>query len=83
MRVRLHTARSRNDQVATDIRLYLRDAIDRFWIASAPFNSPCSTWRNPRRNRHAGTHLQVAQPVTFGHHLMAYFEMLKRDAAAW
>jgi argininosuccinate lyase len=78
---RLHTARSRNDQVATDLRLWLReeiDAIDRLlagllraFIAQA--------------ERHAGlvmpgyTHLQVAQPVTFGHHLLAYVAMLERD----
>jgi argininosuccinate lyase len=78
---RLHTARSRNDQVATDLRLWLRDEIDaitkllvaleRAFLAQAA--------------RHAAlvmpgfTHLQAAQPVTFGHHLLAYFEMLERD----
>ncbi len=78
---RLHTGRSRNDQVATDLRLYLRDAID----------SIRDLVRSLRRSlvdladAHADTvmpgftHLQVAQPVTFGHHLMAYVEMLKRD----
>ncbi|HRH80527.1 MAG TPA: argininosuccinate lyase [Thiobacillaceae bacterium] len=78
---RLHTGRSRNDQVATDIRLWLRDVIDRLQILLA----------NARRalldqaERHADTvmpgftHLQAAQPVTFGHHLMAWQEMLARD----
>jgi argininosuccinate lyase len=80
---RLHTGRSRNDQVATDIRLWLREAIDQIAVLI----------RDVRRalvdlaERHADlpmpgfTHLQVAQPVTFGHHLMAYYEMLGRDAA--
>src|SRR5204863_1919040 len=80
---RLHTARSRNDQVATDLRLWLREEIDgidasldallRALIAQA--------------ERHAAlvmpgfTHLQVAQPVTFGHHLLAYVAMFERDRA--
>ncbi len=78
---RLHTARSRNDQVATDVRLWLRDAIDA--IASQLGALQASLL--DLAERHAGTvmpgftHLQVAQPVTFGHHLMAYFEMLARD----
>ena len=79
---RLHTGRSRNDQVATDIRLYLRDQIDRI--------------RNEIKRLQEGllhvaeweaetimpgfTHLQVAQPVTFGHHMLAWFEMLQRDS---
>jgi argininosuccinate lyase len=78
---RLHTGRSRNDQVATDIRLWLRDAIDDtdrllrglqeslLAMAQAHAETPMPGF----------THLQVAQPVTFGHHLMAYFEMLGRD----
>jgi argininosuccinate lyase len=78
---RLHTARSRNDQVATDLRLWLRDEID----------TTEELLKNLQRNlldqaeRHAAlvmpgfTHLQVAQPVTFGHHLLAYVEMLARD----
>jgi argininosuccinate lyase len=78
---RLHTARSRNDQVATDLRLWLRGAIDGI----------CDELVTLRRafidvaERHAGTimpgftHLQVAQPVTFGHHLLAYDAMLARD----
>lgn len=79
---RLHTARSRNDQVATDIRLYLRDAIDRILDRLHAFQSALLD----TAEKHAATvmpgftHLQVAQPVTFGHHLMAYFEMTRRDA---
>ena len=80
---RLHTARSRNDQVATDIRLYLRDAIDRLQdrirglqLALLDLAEAHATTVMP-----GFTHLQVAQPVTFGDHLMAYFEMLKRDSA--
>ena len=79
---RLHTGRSRNDQVATDIRLYLRDAIDRI-VAGV---RACQTSLVDLAEAHADTvmpgftHLQVAQPVTFGHHLLAYFEMLARDA---
>ena len=78
---RLHTGRSRNDQVATDIRLFLRDAIDQ--IAAAIGKLQLSIIG--LAEAHAATlmpgftHLQVAQPVTFGHHLMAYFEMLARD----
>lgn len=79
---RLHTGRSRNDQVATDIRLWLRDAIDQILALITDFQ------RNllDLAEAHAGTpmpgftHLQVAQPVTFGHHLMAYLEMSRRDA---
>jgi argininosuccinate lyase len=78
---RLHTARSRNDQVATDVRLYLRAAIDNIIglihamqravldLAEAHVDAVMPGF----------THLQVAQPVVLGHHLMAYFEMLKRD----
>jgi argininosuccinate lyase len=78
---RLHTGRSRNDQVATDIRLWLRDAIDRILALIAAFQARLLDLAET----HAGTpmpgftHLQVAQPVTFGHHLMAYFEMSRRD----
>ncbi|MEW6314537.1 MAG: argininosuccinate lyase [Pseudomonadota bacterium] len=80
---RLHTGRSRNDQVATDIRLYLRAAIDDALQLIRVLQSALLDLAET----HAGTvmpgftHLQVAQPVTFGHHLMAYFEMLQRDAA--
>ena len=79
---RLHTARSRNDQVATDLRLWLRDEID---AIAAPARGACRQRCSSQAERHAGlvmpgfTHLQVAQPVTFGHHLLAYVEMLERD----
>jgi argininosuccinate lyase len=80
---RLHTARSRNDQVATDLRLWLRDAIDEI----AALVRGVQKALLDQAEEHAGTvmpgftHLQVAQPVTFGHHLLAYFEMLERDRA--
>ena len=79
---RLHTARSRNDQVATDIRLWLRDATDEIIALLADLQRALLDLAE----QHAGTimpgftHLQVAQPVTFGHHLLAYVEMLSRDA---
>jgi argininosuccinate lyase len=78
---RLHTARSRNDQVATDLRLWLReeiDALDKLFIGLLRALIG-------QAERHAAlvmpgfTHLQVAQPVTFGHHLLAYVAMLERD----
>ena len=78
---RLHTARSRNDQVATDFRLWVRGAIDQVDAGLAEFQSALVA----RAEDHADsimpgfTHLQVAQPVTLGHHLMAYYEMAKRD----
>ncbi|WP_082006396.1 argininosuccinate lyase [Sphingomonas sp. ERG5] len=78
---RLHTARSRNDQVATDFRLWVRDAIDQVEAALAGFQHALLT----RAEEHADsvmpgfTHLQSAQPVTLGHHLMAYYEMIARD----
>jgi argininosuccinate lyase len=78
---RLHTARSRNDQVATDLRLWLRDAIDEI----ADLTRRLQKALVDQADKHAATvmpgltHLQVAQPVTFGHHLLAYFEMLERD----
>jgi len=78
---RLHTARSRNDQVATDVRLWLRDEID----AIADLLAGLQQSLLDTAERHAATvmpgytHLQVAQPVTFGHHLLAYFEMFERD----
>ena len=80
---RLHTARSRNDQVATDLRLWLRDAIDEIATLIGRVQSVLLD----QADEHAATvmpgftHLQVAQPVTFGHHLLAYFEMLERDRA--
>ncbi|NBU12520.1 MAG: argininosuccinate lyase, partial [Betaproteobacteria bacterium] len=78
---RLHTGRSRNDQVATDIRLWLRDAIDEaiallrsFQLALLDLAEQHTDTAMP-----GFTHLQVAQPVTFGHHLLAYVEMARRD----
>ncbi|WP_337848341.1 argininosuccinate lyase [Sphingomonas sp.] len=78
---RLHTARSRNDQVATDFRLWVRDATDQVLAALDALQGALLT----RAQEHAAsvmpgfTHLQSAQPVTLGHHLMAYFEMIARD----
>ncbi len=78
---RLHTARSRNDQVATDLRLWVRDAIDGLTAQLADLMHALAE----RAAEHAAdpmpgfTHLQTAQPVTFGHHLLAYVEMLDRD----
>jgi len=79
---RLHTARSRNDQVATDVRLWLRAAVDDILgLIHALQVSILDLAEDHADTVMPGfTHLQVAQPVTFGHHLMAYFEMLKRDA---
>ncbi|MBL8376355.1 MAG: argininosuccinate lyase [Burkholderiales bacterium] len=80
---RLHTGRSRNDQVATDIRLFLRDEIDRIAKLLGDLQSALIDLAE----REAGTvmpgftHLQVAQPVTFGHHMLAYVEMFARDHA--
>jgi argininosuccinate lyase len=79
---RLHTARSRNDQVATDMRLWLRSEIDTI----AALVKAVRVGLLELAERHADvlmpgfTHLQVAQPVTFGHHMLAYFEMFSRDA---
>ncbi|MEW5422359.1 argininosuccinate lyase [Amorphus sp. 3PC139-8] len=78
---RLHTARSRNDQVATDFRLWVRDAVDAVDQALAELQAAFLD----QAEAHAATimpgftHLQTAQPVTFGHHLMAYVEMIGRD----
>src|SRR5262245_7535760 len=78
---RLHTARSRNDQVATDFRLFVRDAIDGIDAGLRDLQLALAE----KALEHAGTvmpgftHLQTAQPVTFGHHLMAYVEMIARD----
>jgi argininosuccinate lyase len=78
---RLHTARSRNDQVATDFRLWVRDAIDEIDAALAAYQRALAE----KALEHAATvmpgftHLQTAQPVTFGHHLLAYVEMAARD----
>jgi argininosuccinate lyase len=78
---RLHTARSRNDQVATDFKLWVRDTVDGLDSALAGYQRALVE----RAIEHAGTvmpgftHLQTAQPVTFGHHLLAYVEMAGRD----
>jgi argininosuccinate lyase len=78
---RLHTARSRNDQVATDFRLWVRDALDQADAGLEALQQALVS----RAGEHAGsimpgfTHLQTAQPVTLGHHLMAYYEMAARD----
>jgi argininosuccinate lyase len=78
---RLHTARSRNDQVVTDLRLYVRDRIDTLDSALGGLQRALAE----KALKHAAvvmpgfTHLQPAQPVTFGHHLLAYVEMLSRD----
>ena len=79
---RLHTGRSRNDQVATDVRLYVRHAIDDLLELIKMLQSALLDLAEPHTNTimPGFTHLQVAQPVSFAHHLMAYFEMLKRDA---
>jgi argininosuccinate lyase len=78
---RLHTARSRNDQVATDFRLWVRDTVDETGAALTKLQQTLAE----KALAHAATvmpgltHLQTAQPVTFGHHLLAYVEMLARD----
>ncbi|SBT06318.1 argininosuccinate lyase (Arginosuccinase) (ASAL) [Candidatus Propionivibrio aalborgensis] len=79
---RLHTGRSRNDQVATDIRLFLRDAIDDILVLLGQFqlNVLDLAEREAATPMPGFTHLQVAQPITFGHHLMAWFEMMRRDS---
>lgn len=79
---RLHTGRSRNDQVATDIRLYTRAAIDRILGEIRRLQAAIVTLAEGEAETimPGFTHLQVAQPVTFGHHLMAWYEMLARDA---
>ncbi len=78
---RLHTARSRNDQVALDIRLYLRDAADGLISQVIELiHSLCNQAEQHTETVMPGyTHLQRAQPITFGHHLMAYCQMLLRD----
>lgn len=78
---KLHTGRSRNDQVATDIRLYVRDEIDTIAQSLHRLQSALVTLaeREADTIMPGFTHLQTAQPVTFGHHLMAWFEMLQRD----
>ncbi|MDO8207740.1 MAG: argininosuccinate lyase [Gallionella sp.] len=79
---RLHTGRSRNDQVATDVRLYLRSAIDDLLVLIKALQSSFLDLAEAHTHTimPGFTHLQVAQPISFAHHLMAYYEMLKRDA---
>src|SRR5690606_8491929 len=78
---RLHTARSRNDQVATDLKLWVRDQLDQLDRTLQGLQAALIA----KAEKHAATlmpgftHLQTAQPVTFGHHLLAYVEMLGRD----
>jgi argininosuccinate lyase len=78
---RLHTARSRNDQVATDFRLYVRDRIDALdeGLARLQFALVAKSEIHAATVMPGFTHLQPAQPVTFGHHLLAYVEMIGRD----
>jgi len=78
---RLHTARSRNDQVATDLRLYVRDTIERLdgSLAGLQLALAEKALEQADTVMPGFTHLQPAQPVTFGHHLLAYVEMLSRD----
>jgi len=78
---RLHTGRSRNDQVATDIRLYMRDACDQSAAELTRLMEGLLTLAEKHSDTimPGFTHLQTAQPVTFGHHLLAWFEMLLRD----
>ncbi len=78
---RLHTARSRNDQVATDLKLWLRAAIDRIEVALRELQRALIDRAEAEADTvmPGFTHLQIAQPVTFGHHLMAYVEMVGRD----
>jgi len=80
---RLHTGRSRNDQVATDVRLWLRSITDDTILGITKLQTSLLDLAETHFDTvmPGFTHLQVAQPVTFGHHLMAYFEMLQRDKA--
>ena len=78
---KLHTGRSRNDQVATDIRLHLRAAIDMLVEQQGQLLTALADLAEANADTimPGFTHLQAAQPITFGHHLMAWFEMLRRD----
>jgi len=78
---KLHTGRSRNDQVATDIRLYLRDKVDGLLVNINSLQLALLDLAEKEASTimPGFTHLQAAQPVSFGHHLMAYFEMFRRD----
>ncbi len=79
---KLHTGRSRNDQVATDVRLFLRDAVDAIVGELRRFQRGLVDLaeREAETVMPGFTHMQVAQPVTFGHHMLAWYEMLERDA---
>ncbi|MDX1810412.1 MAG: argininosuccinate lyase [Gammaproteobacteria bacterium] len=78
---KLHTGRSRNDQVATDMRLYLRDEIDEILVQLRRLQTALVDLAEQEVDTilPGCTHLQVAQPISFGHHMLAWFEMLKRD----
>ena len=78
---KLHTGRSRNDQVATDLRLYVRDGIDVITDLICKLQSAIVNLAEKESSTimPGFTHLQTAQPVTFGHHMLAWFEMLERD----
>jgi argininosuccinate lyase len=78
---RLHTARSRNDQIATDFRLYIRDCVDHFdgQLKDLQLALADKALTHAKTIMPGFTHLQVAQPITFGHHCLAYVEMLARD----
>ena len=78
---RLHTARSRNDQIATDFRLYIRDTVDHLdgQLKNLQLALAEKAASHARTIMPGFTHLQVAQPITFGHHCLAYVEMLARD----
>ena len=78
---KLHTGRSRNDQVATDIRLYLRDEIDHILLEMQRFQKGILSLAEREFDTimPGFTHLQTAQPITFGHHMMAWYEMITRD----
>jgi argininosuccinate lyase len=80
---KLHTGRSRNDQVATDMRLFLRDATDQLvnLIKKLQQATLAKAEKHVTTIMPGLTHLQVAQPISFAHHLLAYFEMLERDKA--
>jgi argininosuccinate lyase len=79
---RLHTGRSRNDQIATDVRLWLRDEIDLITALLCQLQTALVDMADSNADviMPGFTHLQVAQPVTFGHHMLAYVEMFSRDA---
>jgi len=80
---RLHTGRSRNDQVATDFRLWVRDHLDQFDAQLGKLQRAllAQAEKNTDTIMPGFTHLQSAQPVTFGHHMLAYLEMFARDRA--